>query len=657
MVSLWHPIESDMNTDLSGRLRNTTLAASKGLMPLFEAVVNSIHAIEDAHPCPDGTIVIKILRASQMSILDNDHVGDIGDLLPIDGFRITDNGIGFNEENMKSFRTLDSLRKAVIGGRGVGRLLWLKAFKKVLIESTFNDESGSIRRLFEFNDKGICNEQDDQKERTGRLTKVHLDGFKAKYSKGTPKSIDSIADALLEHCLWYFVREEGAPSITICDGSEDVSLNDMYRSRMVATIRTDIEDIKGYTFTLKHIRLSSASQPHSYLLCAASRVVKPESIQGKIPGLFGKLSDGETEFEYQCYVTSPWLDDVVRSERTDFDIQEDVGGLFVDQQISYSEIRKVVLKQAEDYLKPYLQNNIKRSRERIETFVSDKAPRYRPLMRRMTDDQLGIDPNIQDKTLELYLHEQFYKLEQELLQKGHDLLKPKVADSIPSYKQRIDEYIQLAIDVKQSDLAGYVSHRRVIIDLLGKALEMRQDGTFAREEVLHTLIMPMGVDSNDTMPKDSNLWLIDERLAFHNYLASDKRIAVMPITGCDDLKEPDIIALNVFDNPLLVSESRRLPLASIVVVEFKRPMRNDASVGGEKDPIVQSLDYLERIRQGKVSTVQGRQIPNSEQIPGFCYVVCDLTPSVQKMCRMHDATPTSDMSGYFYYHREFRCLR
>lgn len=40
----------DMNimTNLPGRIRNTNLPKSHALLPLFEAVVNSIHAIEDA---------------------------------------------------------------------------------------------------------------------------------------------------------------------------------------------------------------------------------------------------------------------------------------------------------------------------------------------------------------------------------------------------------------------------------------------------------------------------------------------------------------------------------------------------------------------------------------------------------------------------------
>jgi len=202
-------------------------------------------------------------------------------------------------------------------------------------------------------------------------------------------------------------------------------------------------------------------------------------------------------------------------------------------------------------------------------------------------------------------------------------------------------------------LANYVFHRRVILDLLAKAIERDDAGKYVREDLIHQLIMPMRVESNDVSPEDCNLWLIDERLAFHNYLASDKTLSSMPITGDSSTKEPDIAALNVFDNPLLVSDTPRPPLASIVVVEIKRPMRNDARAGDEKDPIEQALGYLNRIRNGEVSTASGRAIPRSMDIPGFCYVLCDITPTVETRLDMHDAIRTNDGTGYFFFHKKF----
>ena len=89
--------------------------------------------------------------------------------------------------------------------------------------------------------------------------------------------------------------------------------------------------------------------------------------------------------------------------------------------------------------------------------------------------------------------------------------------------------------------------------------------------------MPMRETSDSIYSEEcSNLWLIDERLSFHSFLASDKTIKSMPITSNDSTKEPDICSLNVYENPILINDGKTLPLASITIVELKRPMRDDA---------------------------------------------------------------------------------
>ena len=112
-------------------------------MPLFEAVSNSIHAIEEAGRAPDESrIRIEIKRSAPRLSLDPDAKLGQGD---IDGFTVTDNGIGFNDVNFKSFRTLDSEHKVDKGGRGVGRLLWLKAFETVSVESVFQGRERQVQ--------------------------------------------------------------------------------------------------------------------------------------------------------------------------------------------------------------------------------------------------------------------------------------------------------------------------------------------------------------------------------------------------------------------------------------------------------------------------------------------------------------------------------
>lgn len=358
-------------------------------------------------------------------------------------------------------------------------------------------------------------------------------------------------------------------------------------------------------------------------------------------------------FSTPTFSPSSFLDETVRPERTEFDIMENPSELFSQTEISLSEIRDAVIAKASNHLSKYLEENKAKAKDRVESFVSQKAPRYRPILSRIPEDKLVIDPNISDKELDLTLHKHLAEIEEQLLVDGHDVMNQKENEEFPEYQKRLQEYLRTAEDIKKSDLANYVSHRRVILDLLEKAIQRDQNGKYAREDLIHGLIMPMRKDSTEVKFEGFNLWLLDERLSFHDYLASDKTIASMPITGSDDTKEPDICSLYVMDNPILVSEEELPPFSSLTLVEIKRPMRNDASEGGDKDPIEQCLRYLQQIRDGKVTTKNGRPLGNSQHIPGYCYVVCDITPTMKNRCNMHDLTITSDGLGYFGYKKSY----
>ena len=642
-----------LQTHFKGRLRNTDLPKSHGLLPVFEAVTNSIHAIEENGSLADGDITITIQREGQLSTHnDNAYYPDINDFL------IEDNGIGFNDTNMQSFVTLDSEHKIDKGCRGVGRLLWLKAFSSVEIESRFCDAQNAIKqRHIGVDSRNGIQHKEVRVTNTDIKTCVHLRNFDKKYRASSPKGAEPIARALLEHCLWYFVRPEGVPVIKIIDDNEKIVLNDLYDSYMHESAYSESVDIKGQTFELTHIKFrASSTKKHSLSLCAAGRLVTEEFISGKIPGLHKKIADKAGDFTYSCYVASPYLDDRVRSERTAFDISEessDNHDLFSDTEPSLNEIRERVINQAKGYLSNHLVENIELGKDRIYKFVSEKAPRYRSILNYLKQNELAIDPGMLDKELDMFLHKHLAELEREMIRQGHDIMSSFNGD-IGDYKERLSRYLQTAEDIKKSDLANYVTHRKVIIDLLEKSIQMGDDGSYVREDIIHQLIMPMRKESTDLLQDSHNLWLIDERLAFHHYLASDKTLNSMPVTGDSSNKEPDIFALNVYDNPILFSEKQTLPLASITVIEIKRPMRNDVKSGEDKNPIEQALTYLDRIRDGQVKTANGRPIPNSADIPGFCYIICDLTPSMKKQCELYDLTVTSDYMGYFGYNKVYK---
>lgn len=647
-----------MQTNLGGRLRNTSLPLTAGLLPLFEAVVNSIHGIEEAGLSPEtGRIVIEVLRKPKQERLQLERAEKkAGPAVHEDivGFKVTDNGIGFTDANMQSFETLDTDYKAAKGGRGIGRLVWLKAFGSVHVLSVYKATNQiSKRRKFDFDaGRGVTPISDEKlPSEQAPETTIHLDDFKAAYRDNSRKTLNAISESILEHCLWYFVRPGGGPHISLHDNGDAVQLDALYEAKMHSSASTQNLEIGGRTFELTHVKLrSNLLGAHALAFCAQNRVVTEEKLAGKVSGLHGRLSDASGEFVYECYVRSTLLDDAARPERTGFDIVEEPDPLFETSDLSLQQIRSAVIEQAAAHLAPYLSESMQRSKQRIESFITKRAPRYRPIMARIPQQSLNVDPDISDKELELILHKFLADIEGQLLAEGHEIMTAGNDENYPEYRKRLAAYLCKAEDIKRSDLANYVSHRKVILDLLQMAIQRSPGGDYAREDLIHNLIMPMGTTSCEVMPDNCNLWLVDERLAFHDYLASDKTLTSMPITGSNDMKEPDLCALNVFNNPILVSEGSRLPLASIVVVEIKRPMRNDAKAGEVDDPVEQAIGYLNRIRRGQVQTPQGRPIPESQDIPGFCYVLADITPKMAERCEVHhDLKVTHDKMGFFGY--------
>jgi light-regulated signal transduction histidine kinase (bacteriophytochrome) len=120
-------------------VRNLALGPStpsNALVPLFEAIYNALHAIQEKFGeawHESGNIVVT-RQAEDQTV----------------SFQVRDNGVGLNEENFASFRVYDSDHKEKIGGRGVGRLTWLKVFEHVRITSMFLDGARCFRRSFTF---------------------------------------------------------------------------------------------------------------------------------------------------------------------------------------------------------------------------------------------------------------------------------------------------------------------------------------------------------------------------------------------------------------------------------------------------------------------------------------------------------------------------
>ena len=89
---------------------------SEALLPLFEAVVNAIQAIEErfGNNMDSGEIKVIVHRTAQAELPWGEQ--ESRKEPEIVSFEIIDNGIGFNNKNLDSFKTVASSYKEKKGG-------------------------------------------------------------------------------------------------------------------------------------------------------------------------------------------------------------------------------------------------------------------------------------------------------------------------------------------------------------------------------------------------------------------------------------------------------------------------------------------------------------------------------------------------------------
>lgn len=632
---------SNFTFNIKGLLRDMKLAESKALWPLFEAVVNAIQAIEDSPNRENGKITVFVHRENTRLVS-----GEMAKVSSekIEAFSIEDNGIGLDTQNYESFLSAYSTHKVQKGCKGIGRFLWLKAFDHVEISSTFCENGQYYRRQFVFSPEGNnpeenvrpCNEQE-----TG--TKVKLVDFQNKYKMHSLVELDVIATKLIEHCLLFFICGN-CPQITLIDGvNESINLNHYFETNIRDSLHQDSFTIKDQTFVLYHVQIPEGATQHELHFCANMHEVKSEDLKSYIPDLRKKITpnDAFKPFYYSGYLTGDYLDSVVNTTRTAFEWDEKDTGISLygtgEDSLSAAAIEFV-----KGYLSDYLVQIKKRKRDQIDRFVAYNKPTYRYLLHTRPEVYEMIPADLSNDALELELHKRVQEWETQVMKKGQ-LLEQQAKDQIEqenaTYQQLFEGYWKEVTELSKTSLAEYVTRRKAILKMLESTLEITEDGHFKREETIHSIICPMQHTSDEVRFEEMNLWLVDERLAYHRFLASDKTLKSMPFVDSGSTKEPDIA---IFDQAFAYSDSDE-PFSSITIIEFKKP-DNDS-----KSPINQVWEYIDLIRNGKKKKMNGQAFSVTEGTVFRCYVICDLTPKMRTHCLNAVLTPMADNLGYSGY--------
>jgi hypothetical protein len=646
-------------SNIANKVRNTKLPKTKPLMPLFEVISNSIHAIGEAKKAgileDDGEIRIKVIRNGNDETLQG---MTIIDTYSIKSFEIRDNGIGLNDENLNYFIETDTDHKIEMGGKGVGRFVCLKAFKELIINSCFANGKGKLVREFEFKNtkEGFHNFNEEPAEPYRSIgTIVLLSEYKDEYQKHVPRPLSLIAKEIVTHFQLYFIRDE-APKIIIENQNNDyIDCKSFFETNFKGDIQSKEFTVGDFQFTL-YLTKSANAQSHKLHFCAHNRSVKEEGLYNRIIDL-GKypIKGEEGNFYYQAFVVGSVLDENVDLERVGFNFpseEDDDEILDFPEEITLSKIRREAVNTIEILLSDYLNGIREEKISKYRPTIQDELPQYNYLLNHKIADVRKLPPNLPKHKLdvELYKIEADWKVE--VKEEGIKILEDKKdIQNLDDYKQRYEKFLADFNEVGKSDLARYVVHRRAVIDLLEKLLQRTDEDKFTDEDVLHSIFFPIR-SASDEIPHDKqNLWLIDERLTYHSFLASDKRFEQIKQIDSNSTDRTDLL---IYNDALVFSEDKFAPFQTFTIVEFKKPQREGYK---DYDPVKNPLDqvekYINELIDGSVVNRIGRKIKIDPKMPFYVYIICDITESLIKILHSREFDKTPDGQGYFKFYSKY----
>ncbi len=581
------------------------------LLPVFEAISNSIHGIEqrfEASSGSQGEISITFRFTSESPKLF---------------VSVRDNGVGLDEENYRSFLTPFSGLKLSKRGRGFGRFIAFKVFNRILYSSNYDIGTSKESRTFRFNiyDKreviyfdatpdfaelGVCVDFDELKPEWHALAHG-LSGV-------------AIADEIAHHFFPEFLRGE-LPKISLDFDGEVIELTSRFSTifvphgegKITVAIEGKNEELE---YTLSRVPRSRKFNQNSLLFSAAGRIVgSPRDLSQKLGRAFF-VGEGDERYIIIAAVSGDALEKRLNDSRTSLDLApkaiEDIVSA-VAKEIEGKEGDQVrIIKEAQrtELAGALGENPILRmglEGQTLEEYVRSKPNSW------------GADQFVSDLALKRY-------------RASHNLTQSIATASADrdAYYEQIRDLVSKLDSERKDALAEYVVHRKKIIALIETARKFDDSGKISPEDTVHDLVFRRYSDSTSKSYFDHNLWLVDDALAFCPYISSDRTVH-----GGARQKGDKVTDLLFYDDSLIFGENDG---SSIVIVEFKKPGRDNYIFGPAKsDPVMQVVETLEKATAaGGITKEDGAHFSFVEVTRRFAYVIADLTPSMIKLLKRHD---------------------
>jgi hypothetical protein len=582
------------------------------LLPTFEAISNAMHGIEarfGADAGSSGTVFVHLT-----------HQNDPAKFKVV----IRDNGVGFTDENYKSFKTPFSGYKLKQHGRGFGRFIAFKVYARVeyLSRYEFFDQSGVRSFRFDIAD-------DKEIRYSDKSPPFDHSGVQVEYSQPLADWHDliralkreDVADEIGSHFLPYFLYR-WLPTITIqFDSAEPEDITAHFKSVFIEAesgqIKCEIDGrLETLNYSITKVPKTRSFRNHCLLFSAADRIVgSPRDLTNMLGDTHFTSDDGK-RYIVIAIVRSEAFESRLNDARTGLNLSAKTVETIVSK---ISEVIQVTESAQIDKIK------------REQTTDLEQALKTNPILRiglkgRSVRDYVAGKPNnwsAQEFVSDLAIER--FRESNELSE-----LIARAANDPADYQKSLQDLVGKLDANKKETLAEYVLHRKSVIDLVEAARKFRADGKRAPEDVIHELVFRRFSDNASTTYFEHNLWLIDDLLAFLPYVSSDRTMH-----GGARKRGDKVTDLAFFDDSMVLGDNDG---TTITIVEFKKPSRDDYVFGNPKgDPVLQVMDTLEQATEaGGISKTDGAHFSFVGLVKRFAFIVADHTPSLTKLLRKHD---------------------
>jgi hypothetical protein len=585
--------------------------AADAMQPLFEAVSNAIHSTQQKFARKVGA-----LGRIYVEVNTDRAKSDVG-------ATVADNGVGLDEKNYEAFVTTDTDNKIDIGGKGVGRLLWLDCFEHIHVDSIYDHKGTLRRRSFDFRLSPIdqiINYKETSKGLNDAKTGMNIT-FRGLRDNGYLERFPGRASYVFQHFMSHFLPTfigGKSPFISVSCGGETwefpEAINKIIHRR--ASVESSAPDFGTLTIELMECNKTASADltgRHFIHFIAHDRTVHSQCIDGRL-GLKYFGENGDRVFHACLFGT--FLNRRVNQERTRF--------TFDDATIE-EIVNSVCMPQIEEFLRFPMAEQQKEQAKAVEeivaTYPSVKFGSIEELQKHIPSGELAND------AIYGHLARQRFRRDQKQAEKIKEALKSlKGPDLDPQALSRaVLEGAKAIEDSEQRSLSEYIVRRKVVLDflflLLEKVRNLSTDSAFQNESVLHTFICPMRVATVGRRkgliePTSHDLWVVDKTLTFAEYFSSD--------VAFNDLAEQfasrDRPDLAIFDHVHSLRESD--DTSRILLVEFKRPGRT--SYDASENPQLQIERYIRKLQSGQEMDVRGRPIAFNTDTIFYCYIIADI---------------------------------